>query len=380
MSSILLPDATLGVMGGGQLGRMFAMAARRMGYRVTTFSPEKNGPAAQFSDAAYCASYHDEAEVRRFASSVDVVTFEFENIPAETIGWCADEAPVRPGGQLLHTAQHRLREKTFLRDNAFPVPDFRAVQSETDLAAAVREIGAGSILKIAAWGYDGKGQQAVGGRSLGEVWRQRPGDELVLEKKIEFACEISVIVARDLRGVTAVFPIAENAHRNHILDVTLAPARIDKAAARDAVEIACAIANKFELVGLLAVEMFVERDGRVLVNELAPRPHNSGHWSIEGCTTSQFEQHVRAVCGLALGATDLLKPSAMANLLGDLWRDGEPDWPSALQVPGVRLHLYGKDAPRHGRKMGHLTATASSLELAEERVRTAREHLCRHRS
>lgn len=380
MSSVLLPGATIGVMGGGQLGRMFAIAARRMGYRVITFSPEKNGPAAQFCDAAYVANCNDEVEVRRFARAVDVVTFEFENIPTETIAWCADEAPVRPGGHVLQTAQHRLREKTFLRDNHFPVPEFRAVQSEAALAAAVEAIGADSILKTAAWGYDGKGQQSVGARSLGEVWRQRPGNELVLEKKIDFECEISVIVGRDFRGKSAVFPIAENAHRNHILDLTLVPARINETVARDAVEIACAIADKFELVGLLAVEMFVERDGRVLVNELAPRPHNSGHWSIEGCSTSQFEQHVRAVCGLTLGSTDLLQPSALVNLLGDLWRDGQPDWASALEVPGVRLHLYGKDTPRPGRKMGHLTATATRLEEAQERVCTARERLCKRKS
>lgn len=380
MTATFLPGAKIGVMGGGQLGRMFSIAARRMGYRVTIFSPEENGPAAQMADAGFVAKYDDEAAVRDFARAVNVVTFEFENIPAQTIAWCAEERPVRPNGNVLHTAQHRLREKTFLHENGFPLPQFRAVRSASDLEAAVQELGTASILKTAAWGYDGKGQQTIGRRAPNEVWQHRPGDELILEKQIEFEREISVIVARDVRGRSEIFPVAENAHRNHILDVTLVPAKIDNHIARDAVELARAIAEKLEVIGLLAVEMFVEPGGRVLVNELAPRPHNSGHWSIEGCLTSQFEQHVRAICGLPLGATDLLQPCAMANLLGDLWQNGEPDWAAALEVPSVHLHLYGKREPRPRRKMGHLTAVAPELALAEERVRAAREHLCKRSS
>lgn len=380
MTNVLLPGANIGVMGGGQLGRMFAIAARRMGYRVTVFSPERDGPAAQFADAAIEADYRDESRVREFAGQVDLVTFEFENIPAETAQWCAELVPVRPSGHVLHTAQHRLREKTFLRDNGFPIPRFRSITSLGDLESAIEELGRNSILKTAAWGYDGKGQQSITSAPLADIWNSRSGDELILEQKIDFRQEISVIVARAPIGETQVFPIAENAHAQHILDVTLVPARIAPETAKQAVELACAIAEQLQVVGLLAVEMFVDQSGAVLINELAPRPHNSGHWSIEGCVTSQFEQHVRAVTGLKLGATELLKPSAMANLLGDLWRGGEPDWAAALEVPGVHLHLYGKGEPRPRRKMGHLTAVSDSLEKAEAQVRTARERLCRQKS
>jgi 5-(carboxyamino)imidazole ribonucleotide synthase len=380
MTKVFLPGANIGVMGGGQLGRMFAVAARRMGYRVTVFSPEPQGPAAQFADSSFEADYSDEAQVREFVRHVDLVTFEFENIPDTTAAWCAEHVPVRPSGYVLHTAQHRLREKTFLRDNGFPLPAFRPVNSAADLKNALQQIGRDAILKTAAWGYDGKGQQAVTSAPAEQLWEQRSADELILEKKIEFEKEISVIVARSPDEKVEVLPVAENVHVRHILDVTLVPARISRRVAKQAVELACAVAEKLDLVGLLAVEMFVNQNGEVLVNELAPRPHNSGHWSIEGCLTSQFEQHVRAVCGLELGATDLLQPSAMANLLGDIWQAGEPDWASALKVPGVHLHLYGKRDPRPRRKMGHLTAVAPRLEVAESRVRAAREHLCRPRS
>ena len=279
-------------MGGGQLGRMFAIAARRMGYRVHIFTPEENGPAAQFSDAATEADYGDENAVRSFARSVDLITFEFENIPAETIAWCADERVVRPRSIVLETAQHRLREKTFLSTNNFPVPQFRSVRDRAELESAVELIGREAILKTAAFGYDGKGQQSIASRELDEVWETRSGAELILERAIDFEKEISVIVARDPGGAMKAFPVAENVHRNHILDITIVPANIPAAVEKDAIDLASAIAEKLEVIGLLAVEMFVEKNNQVLVNELAPRPHNSGHWSIEGCVTSQFEQHV----------------------------------------------------------------------------------------
>ncbi len=380
MSRQFLPGSTIGVMGGGQLGRMFAMAARPMGYRVEIFTPEAGGPASQFADRTLQADYRDQAAVRRFARRVDLLTFEFENIPTETIEWCAREVEVRPGGHILETAQHRLREKIFLRDHGFPVPQFRAVKSASELNSAVEQIGRGAILKTASWGYDGKGQQTISSRELGEVWNARAGGELILEKLIEFEKEISVIVARSPDGTSKVFPVAENAHRNHILDLTVVPANVSESTAKRAIALATEIAEKLELVGLLAVEMFVEQNGEVLVNEMAPRPHNSGHWSIEGCVTSQFEQHVRAVCGLALGATDLLRPAAMANLLGDLWQGGEPDWAAALSEPGMHLHLYGKHEARPRRKMGHLTALAETTAEAEKRVRNARAKLCRPKS
>jgi 5-(carboxyamino)imidazole ribonucleotide synthase len=376
MTRRYLPGATIGLMGSGQLGRMFAIPARRMGYRVHVFSPEKDTPAGQFADREVSGAYEDESAVRDFASNLDVLTFEFENIPRQTIDWCASECEVRPDGSILHTAQNRLREKDFLSGAGIPVAPYRAVRSAADLANAFDQIKTPAILKSAAFGYDGKGQRFVENSSgLDRIWSDRPGDELILERAIDFEKEVSVIIARGLDGSMKTFPLCENVHRDHILDITVVPARVAPAVEKLAADLARAIAEKLNLIGLLAVEMFLQRDGNLLVNELAPRPHNSGHWTIEGCATSQFEQHVRAVCGLALGPTEILRPAAMANLLGDLWCDGEPDWQSALAVNGVHLHLYGKHQPRLRRKMGHLTALADRADDAIEAVSTARDAL-----
>ena len=372
----LLPGATIGVMGGGQLGRMFAIAARRMGYRVHTFSPEKNGPAAQLSDWATTASYDDEAAVTGFAREIDVLTFEFENIPATTIEWVTLGHLVRPRGEVLLIAQDRLREKEFLAGAGFPVAPFRRVKSAADLRSALETVGRPSILKGAAFGYDGKGQQRIDPETdLNTIWSAREDAECVLERVIDFDKEISVIVARGSDGTTALFPVCENIHRHHILDLTLAPARISDRVAGVACELACKVATSLDLVGLLAVEMFLQSDGELIINELAPRPHNSGHWTIEGSVTSQFEQQMRAVCGLPLGGTDSLRPAAMVNLLGDIWSRGEPDWAAALAEPNVHLHLYGKHEPRPGRKMGHLTALAETIEAAAAHAQRARERL-----
>jgi 5-(carboxyamino)imidazole ribonucleotide synthase len=374
----LLPGATIGVMGGGQLGRMFAIAARRMGYRVHTFSPEKNGPAAQFSDRATAASYEDEMAVNGFLRAIDVLTFEFENIPPATIEWAAHTQLVRPRGEILLIAQNRLREKEFLAGAGFPVAPFRRVASASDLTSALEAIGRPSILKDAAFGYDGKGQQRIDPESdVHAIWPEREDVECVLERVIDFEKEISVIVARGSDGQTAVFPICENVHRHHILDLTLAPARVSAAVAKAARELASEVAARLALVGILAVEMFLQGDGELIINELAPRPHNSGHWTIEGCLTSQFEQHVRAVCGLPLGKTDPLRPAAMVNLLGELWAEGEPDWAAALAEPDVHLHLYGKREPRPRRKMGHLSARAETVEAAAASAQRARRSLFR---
>jgi 5-(carboxyamino)imidazole ribonucleotide synthase len=374
---IFPPGATIGVMGGGQLGRMFAMAARRMGYRIHIFTPEHDSPATQFADYATEAAFTDEKAVRGFARTLNLLTFEFENIPNETIELCARECEVRPAGAILQAAQHRLREKTFLSENGFPLAPFRAVRTSAELVSAVEQIGRASILKTASWGYDGKGQQAISSRDLGDVWKTRSADELILERAIDFEKEISVIVARDPAGNIRAFPVAENIHRDHILDLTMVPAFVPGEVAREAVKITSAIAEKLGVIGLLAVEMFLDKNGKLLVNELAPRPHNSGHWSIEGCVTSQFEQHVRAVCGLPLGSVELLRPTAMANLLGELWRAGEPPWDAALALPNVYLHLYGKHEARPRRKMGHLSAVADSAEKAATLVRKARDKLCK---
>jgi len=372
----LLPGATIGVMGGGQLGRMFAIAARRMGYRVNTFSPEKNGPAAQFSDSVTVAEYNDETAVTGFARDIDVLTFEFENIPATTIEWATRDRLVRPRGEVLLIAQNRLREKEFLAGAGFPVAPFRRVTSLVDLMNALEAIGRPAILKGAAFGYDGKGQQRIDPETNFErIWSAQADVECVLERVIDFEKEISVIVARGADGKAMVFPVCENIHRHHILDLTVAPAVVAENVTKAACELACDVAKNLDLVGLLAVEMFLQSDGELIINELAPRPHNSGHWTIEGCATSQFEQHVRAVCGLPLGGTDLLRPAAMVNLLGDIWSQGEPNWAAALSEPDVHLHLYGKREPRPGRKMGHLTALSGTVESAAASAQRARDSL-----
>jgi 5-(carboxyamino)imidazole ribonucleotide synthase len=376
MTRRFLPGATIGLMGSGQLGRMFAVAARRMGYRVNVFSPEKDTPAGQFADHEVTGAYEDESAVRGFAKDLDLLTFEFENIPRQTVDWCAAECEVRPASSVLHTAQNRLREKDFLSGAGIPVAPYRAAHSAAELMDALEAIKTPAILKSAAFGYDGKGQRLIEEPfDLNEIWRNRPGEDLILERAVDFEKEVSVIVARGTDGAMASFPVCENLHRDHILDVTVVPARVSEKIEKSGADLARTIAAKMELVGLLAVEMFLRRDGTLLVNELAPRPHNSGHWTIEGCAVSQFEQQVRAVCGLPLGSTQSLQPAAMANLLGDLWEGGEPNWAAALAIHGVRLHLYGKHHPRPRRKMGHLTALASTAEAAIAAVTKARDSL-----
>jgi 5-(carboxyamino)imidazole ribonucleotide synthase len=372
----ILPGATLGVMGSGQLGRMFAIAARRMGYRVHTFSPDSDTPTGQVADLETNAAYDDEAAVREFAKSVAVLTFEFENVPSRTIEWAAAHCPVRPSGKILHICQHRLREKEFLAGAGIPVAPFRKIESSAQLTAAAAEIGLPGVLKTAAFGYDGKGQRKLRpGDDLAEAWRPFEGAPAVLEKFITFEGEISVIVARGLDGAVTTWPVCENEHANHILDITLCPARLPAAVADRAAELARSIALALDLVGVLAVEMFLMHDGAIFVNELAPRPHNSGHFSFDASVTSQFEQQVRAVCGLPLGSTESLRPAAMANLLGDAWANGEPNWAGAAAFPDVKIHLYGKAAPKPGRKMGHLTAFGATVEQAAATVRAARAAL-----
>jgi 5-(carboxyamino)imidazole ribonucleotide synthase len=376
--TVILPGASIGVLGSGQLGRMFAIAARELGYRIQIYSPDNDTPAGHIADREWCAAYDDLEKVREFARGVDVVTFEFENVLSVTTEAVAEIVPVRPGGNVLHITQQRLREKTFLRDHGFPVTPFRAIHSLEDLKSAARELGLPAVLKTASFGYDGKGQTKLRDHAeLENAFAALNGAEGIYEAFVDFEKEISVVGARTLSGEFKAFPVFENAHANHILDVTFAPAATSPELARDAEELARGILEKLDVVGLLTVEMFVTRDGRVLVNELAPRTHNSGHLTIDACVTSQFEQQVRAVCGLPLGSTELRAPAAMANLLGHLWNDGEPDWAAALEDPHVKLHLYGKAEPRVGRKMGHLTATGATTQEAVERVTQARERLIR---
>jgi 5-(carboxyamino)imidazole ribonucleotide synthase len=377
----ILPGSAVGVLGSGQLGRMFAIAARQMGYRVQTFSPDPDTPTGQVADVEAGAPYEDLEAVRRFARGVKVVTFEFENVPAATAAAAAEHAPVRPAGQVLHTTQNRLREKTFLSRNGFPVTPFRPVRTAADLEAAVAELKLPGVLKTAAFGYDGKGQRKLGSPAdVGDAAKALGGAEWVYEAFVDFEREVSVVAARGTDGAFAHWGVIANDHRNHILDLSVAPAPVPEGIARQAVDVARGVLEQLDVVGVLCVEFFVTRDGRLLVNELAPRPHNSGHLTIDASATSQFEQQLRAVCGLPLGTAELRRPAAMAQILGDQWADGEPDWPAALAFPGVKLHLYGKAEPRTGRKMGHLTALADSATDAAALVLRARDALTRGRT
>lgn len=374
----LLPGATIGVLGSGQLGRMFAMAARRMGYLVHTYSPETDTPTGQVADVEVTAPYEDLAAVRDFARRVQVVTFEFENVPAATVEAIAGIVPVRPDGATLYTTQHRLREKTFLARAGIPVTPFRHVRTLAELDAALDALGCPAVLKTAGFGYDGKGQRLVKSKAESvEAFDSLGGQEAVLEAFVDFEREVSIVCARGANGEFAHYGVVENRHERHILDCTIAPARVAAEVVREATQIAGSLVEQLSLVGVLCVEFFLKRDGKLFVNELAPRPHNSGHFTIDACLTSQFEQQVRAVCGLPLGTTEQLRPAAMANLLGDLWQHGEPDWRAACSTPHVKLHLYGKHEPRAGRKMGHLTALAPTTDEALRLVRAARESLIR---
>jgi 5-(carboxyamino)imidazole ribonucleotide synthase len=376
-SAPILPGSTLGVLGSGQLGRMFAIAARRLGYRVHVLSPDDDTPTGQIADLEIRASYDDLDAVAEFARGVSVVTFEFENVPAATAETCNRYAPVRPGGNVLHTTQHRIREKTFLKNAGIPVTPFWPAPTPEKLAAALGASGCPAVVKTAAWGYDGKGQAKITSPGdLTSATERFAGQELIVEAFIDFECEVSVVVARSFDGQIATYEPSLNTHRHHILDVSIAPSGIEPKVAAEARDIARQIVKRLEVVGVLCVEFFVDRGGRLMVNELAPRPHNSGHLTIDACTTCQFEQQVRAVCGLPLGSTRQHRPAAMANLLGDLWQDGPPDWSAALSHADVKLHLYGKSEPRAGRKMGHLTALADAPQEAADRVQAARKALC----
>jgi 5-(carboxyamino)imidazole ribonucleotide synthase len=376
VTRVIAPGAALGVLGGGQLGRMFAIAARRMGYRVHTFSPDDDSPAGQVADVEVTASYEDLDALRTFARGVDVVTFEFENVPIEAIDAIEALAPVRPSGVALHTAQQRAREKTFLADRGVPTAPFAPAATLDELWDAVARVGTPAVIKTAAFGYDGKGQHKVATPAdVEHIWTALGHQAAVVEKFINLQAEISIVAARGVDGDVAAFPPFENRHRNHILDLTTAPAAIPAPVAGRAAEIARTILEELQYVGVLCVEFFVSTEGELLVNELAPRPHNSGHLTFDAAVTSQFEQQVRAICGLPLGSAEIPRPAAMANLLGDLWADGEPNWAAACRFTDVKLHVYGKTNARPGRKMGHLTAVGKTVQDAQERVIAARDAL-----
>jgi 5-(carboxyamino)imidazole ribonucleotide synthase len=367
---MIAPGKTIGVLGGGQLGRMLAQAAQTLGYRVHVYEPQIHCPAGAVANHEVNASYQDADALLDFARGVDVVTYEFENIPAAALAVIAPLVPLHPSAEVLHTTQNRQREKAWLKANGFPHVAY-AEALDGDIAPAVAQVGLPCVVKTADFGYDGKGQMKLStAADLEQAVAIFRGRRCVVEAWCEFSCELSVIVARSTTGEIRAFPVSENIHTHHILDFSIVPARVPTAVAEAAEALAARIAEKIGVVGLLAVELFLTTAGELVVNELAPRPHNSGHWSLDGGETSQFEQHVRAVCGLPLGAVAVREPTVMVNILGDAWKwaDGKvvgaPRWAAILAAPRAKLHLYGKAEPRPGRKMGHFTVRAADVATA----------------
>jgi 5-(carboxyamino)imidazole ribonucleotide synthase len=362
---MILPGSTVGVLGGGQLGRMFIFRAHEMGYRVAVLDPDPRSPAGLVADEHLQAAYDDETALRELASRCAAVTTEFENVPAGTLALLSSLTSVSPSSVAVAIAQDRILEKTHLADAGFRTAAFLPVRSVDDARDAFARLGRTAILKTSRLGYDGKGQAVVtSAAECAASFERLGGRECILEEKLALELEVSVIIARSAKGETAVYPPGENVHRHGILYSTVVPARIPDALAREARAMAEEITRSLEYIGVMGVELFVANGGQLYVNEIAPRPHNSGHYSIDAAATDQFEQQLRAMCGLPLGSTRLLSPVAMVNLLGDLWASGEPRWAKALEVPGVRLHLYGKAEARPGRKMGHLTCVADSADEA----------------
>lgn len=362
---MILPDATLGILGGGQLGRMFTLAAYSMGYRVVVLDPDPHSPAGLIADQHIKADYRDHAALQILGDECAAVTTEFENVPADSLEYLQQFCTVRPGPEAVRIAQDRIREKTFIRDHGLSTAPFAAIYEAADLEDAFATLQPPLLLKTASLGYDGKGQIRV--NSLEEAlaaFEQLGNRPCVLEERLDLAREISVVLARCNDGRQAVYPVGENRHVNGILDTTLVPASIDGASRDMAVSMAGRLADAMEYCGVLAVEFFITRQGELLINELATRPHNSGHFTVDACATSQFEQQLRTLCGLPPGDTKLLSPVVMLNLLGDMWENGEPDWQAVFNEPGAHLHLYGKREAHTGRKMGHINTLAADVESA----------------
>ncbi|HET7275733.1 MAG TPA: 5-(carboxyamino)imidazole ribonucleotide synthase [Longimicrobiaceae bacterium] len=380
MTKVILPGATIGVVGGGQLGRMLALEARRMGYRVRVLDPGENGPAAQVADEHVRAPLDDHDAIAELARGSDVVTLEWENADVATLRTIEESVPVRPGAHVLEVAQHRVREKSEARRLGLDTVDFNAVNTLDDLSAAIRDIGTPSVLKTARGGYDGKGQVVLRSPADADAAFAELGGgdrELILEKWMDFRLEASVVCARSAAGEIATYPIGENIHSNGILDITIIPARMPDRLHAEARRIGEALVEGLDVVGILAVELFIGDDETIAVNEIAPRPHNSGHYTWDACAVSQFEQQLRSVCGLPLGSTGLLRPAAMVNLLGEHIGTGEDlaGTVGALGSPMTSLHLYGKREGRVGRKMGHLTALGDTVDEAFQRASDARDAL-----
>jgi 5-(carboxyamino)imidazole ribonucleotide synthase len=372
---MIFPDAMLGMLGGGQLGRMFTLAAHSMGYRVTVLDPDPLSPAGAIADVHLKAAYQDREALQQLADTCVAVTTEFENVPADSLRWLASHCTVRPGGDAVAVAQDRIREKAFFRACNLGVAPYAVIESDADIAQAPASLFPG-ILKRARFGYDGKGQVRVANADEArKAFKDMGSESCVLEQRIALKCEISAVVARGADGAGRSFPVSENRHRMGILDVSIVPARVAPELAKQGEEWALRIADKLNYCGVLAVEFFVTESGELLVNEMAPRPHNSGHYTIDACVTSQFEQQVRTLCGLPLGDTKLLSPVVMVNLLGEAWQQGAPQWDRVLNLPDAKLHLYGKHEARGGRKMGHYTVLDHSAEAALQKALITRAAL-----
>ncbi|MCL2161707.1 MAG: 5-(carboxyamino)imidazole ribonucleotide synthase [Betaproteobacteria bacterium] len=376
---MILPPATLAMLGGGQLGRFFVAAAHEAGYAAWVLDPDTDSPAGRIADRHLCAAYEDAQALAEIAAHCAAVTTEFENVPAATLAYLSARIPTHPSASAVEICQNRIAEKTFLRDNGFPHGPFAVVLSEADIESASDDLFPG-ILKVARFGYDGKGQAVVESREAARTaYRAFEGEPAVLEKRLDLDCEVSVVLARDARGEARCFPVAENRHTRGILDVSIVPARVTAALDDEVRDIAERIAARLDYVGVLAVEFFV-RSGRVFVNEMAPRPHNSGHYTLDACTVSQYEQQVRALCGLPLHDPRAHSASVMVNLLGDCWFGvggdaREPEWNALYAVPNLKLHLYGKRQARPGRKMGHFTVVGDRLDEALDVALAARRRM-----
>jgi len=373
-SSVILPPAMLGMLGGGQLGRLFVIAAHEMGYRVTVLDPDKKSPAGKIADVHLCTSYDDKAALETLAQGCQAITTEFENVPAATLEFLAQTRIVRPSAQAVSVAQNRVFEKNFFRDAGLPVAPYEVIKTEQDLPKDGSKLYP-AILKVSRFGYDGKGQARVTNHAEAQAAFSKFGGEIcVLEQMLTLDYEVSVILARDAEGNIASFPTAENSHLHGILDISIIPARAPAEVHNEAHGLAMDIAEKLDYVGVLAVEFFVS-DGKLLVNEMAPRPHNSGHYTIDACATNQFEQQVRALVGLPLGDPRMHSYAVMVNILGDIWKGGEPAWDKALAHPELKLHLYGKHEARAGRKMGHFTLLGRDVETVAALALQARSEL-----
>jgi 5-(carboxyamino)imidazole ribonucleotide synthase len=372
---MILPNATLGVLGGGQLGRMFTLAAYSMGYRVVVLDPDPHSPAGLIADQHIKANYHDHAALQLLGDECAAITTEFENVPAESMEYLEKFCAVRPNAEAVRIAQDRIREKTFVQDHGLATAAFAAIYEDADIIAAIEVLNAPLLMKTASLGYDGKGQIQV--NTLAEAraaFEQLGNTTCVLEEMVDLEREISVILARSVNGQTSVYPVGENRHVNGILDTTIVPATLDANLGEKAIDMATRLADSIDYCGILAVEFFCTRQGELLINELATRPHNSGHYTVDACATSQFEQQVRMMCGLPPADTQMLSPVVMTNLLGDIWTDGEPDWQQVFNESQAHLHLYGKKEARPGRKMGHINCLAGDVEQAlaiTARIRSA---------